>query len=156
MLYARPTLNAKHGVRFGLRHIRKVPHTLDLQSSNQIDVLNRYPLTGPENTNDHVDAVSGLPERNTILVMMYIFPRQFGLHNVFTSDVDPRQTVQPFQDYTLRKDEINKNFPPPMSSKIPKRLRGRAASLVQKLQIQHSRCPYKKLLEHYCPVSLDL
>ena len=83
---------------------------------------------------------------------MYIFPRQFGLHNVFTDDVDPRQTVQPFKDYTLREDEINARYSSAENPKIPKRLRGQAVQLVRKLQIQHARCPYKKLLEHYCPV----
>jgi telomerase reverse transcriptase len=85
--------------------------------------------------------------------MMHIFPRQFHLHNVFTVEVDPRETVQPFKDYTLREDEIHAKFSSEASIKIPKRLRGKALELVQKLQIRHSRCPYKILLEHYCPVS---
>lgn len=85
---------------------------------------------------------------------MYIFPRQFGLHNVFTEHVDPCQTVQPFKDYTLREDEINAKYPSPDMPKIPKRLRGKAVHLVRKLQIQHGRCPYEKLLEHHCPVRL--
>ena len=84
---------------------------------------------------------------------MYLFPRQFGLHNVFTSNVDTHQTVQPFQDYTLREDEINKKFAGPKPAKVPKRLRGRASALVYKFQVQHSRCAYKKLLDYYCPVS---
>ncbi|PBP22858.1 putative telomerase reverse transcriptase protein [Diplocarpon rosae] len=85
------------------------------------------------------------------ILMMYIFPRQFGLHNVFTSNVDPLQTVQPFKDYTLREDEIKTHFPS-KDPKIPRRLRGKATELVRKLQMQHSRCPYKLLLEHYCPI----
>jgi telomerase reverse transcriptase len=87
---------------------------------------------------------------------MYMFPRQFNLHNVFTSNVDSRQTVQPFKDYTLREDEITKKYPvsakAPKVPKIPKRLRGKLVQLVQKLQIRHRRCPYKKILEYYCPV----
>ena len=94
------------------------------------------------------------PDRNTVHIMMYIFPRQFGLHNVFTEDVDPRQTVQPFKDYTLREDEINARYPGAEDPKIHKRLRGKVIQLVRKLQIQHDRCSYKKLLEYYCPVSL--
>lgn len=85
--------------------------------------------------------------------MMYIFPRQFGLHNVFTHEVDRRETVQPFKDYTLREDEINDIYSSPSDVKIPKRLRGKGLALVQKLQVLHVRCPYKKLLEYYCPVS---
>lgn len=94
-------------------------------------------------------------DRGTIYIMMYLFPRQFGLHNVFTSETDPRQTVQAYMDYTLREDEISAKYPSPTTPKIPRRLRGRATDLVRKLQIQHSRCSYKHLIEHYCPVSYE-
>lgn len=90
---------------------------------------------------------------------MYIFPRQFNLHNVFTSEVDRKQTAQKFQDYTLREDEIRtltqtegNNICLP---KIPKRLRHAAEHLVERLQILHARCSYLELLKHYCPTSLD-
>jgi len=82
--------------------------------------------------------------------MMYIFPRQFGLHNVFTHDVNSRETVQAFKDYTLREDEIVNKYP--TTPKVPKRLRGKAVALIEKLQISHKKCAYKELLEHYCPV----
>ena len=82
--------------------------------------------------------------------MLYMFPRQFGLHNVFTHHVDSRQTVQPLQDYTMREDEISRTFI--NTPKIPRRLRGRAAELVSKMQLLHARCSYKELLDHYCPV----
>ncbi len=85
---------------------------------------------------------------------MYIFPRQFGLHNVFTNEVDSRQTVQSFKDYTIREDEIRLKYPFPEKIKIPKRLRGMATNLVKMIQTRHRRCAYKKLLEHYCPVGL--
>ncbi|KAI9884054.1 MAG: hypothetical protein M1823_004168 [Watsoniomyces obsoletus] len=134
MLYARAALNAKGQVRFGLRHIH---------------VLNRFP--------DHSNKV------HTVQVLRYIFPRQFGLHNVFTSKVDPRETVQPFKDYTMREDELKHHekgvggagdsdrIGRPLTVKIPKRLRGRAVQLVAQLQQRHRRCAYKALLEHYCP-----
>ena len=124
-------------------------------SANVVDVLNRYPLRDKQNTVIEIpgnNVANSQPDRSTIQVMMYIFPRQFGLHNVFTDDVDPRQTVQPFKDYTLREDEITSRYPLTEKPKIPKRLRGKTVDLLRKLQILHSRCPYKKLLEHYCPV----
>lgn len=86
---------------------------------------------------------------NSAHVMMYIFPRQFGLHNVFTSTLDTRETVQPFKDYTVRDDEI-KARGNGTKNKVPKRLRGEAAELAQKLQILHQRCPYDALLRYYC------
>jgi hypothetical protein len=91
--------------------------------------------------------------------MMYIFPRQFQLHNVFSSEVDRQQTAQKFQDYTLREEEIARLVGQASSKtrlpKLPKRLRGGAHHLVQRLQIRHDRCSYIELLKHYCPVPMD-
>lgn len=93
---------------------------------------------------------------------MYIFPRQFGLHNVFTSVVDRQQTAQKFQDYTLREEEIAKKFPKSAAEgekpkiKIPKRLRGKPQELVHKLQVLHGRCAYAEMLQYYCPVYLSV
>lgn len=64
--------------------------------------------------------------------------------------------MQRFKDYTLREDEIHGKFSSTKAAKIPKRLRGKAFHLVEKLQIQHGRCPYKMLLDHYCPVSCSV
>ncbi|KAH0538165.1 hypothetical protein FGG08_005223 [Glutinoglossum americanum] len=77
MLYARAALNSKGEAHFGLRHIH---------------VLNRY-------------SDPGNPE-HTVHIMKYIFPRVFGLHNVFDSTTNSRETVQPFKDYTMREQEI--------------------------------------------------
>lgn len=119
-----------------------------------LDVLNRFPSP----TLDH-----------TVHVMKYIFPRQFGLHNVFTSKVDTRETVQPLKDYTVREDEIvcveelkrirhhgyeAGQGEPRESVKIPKRLRGKAVELVQRLQRRNNCCPYTELLRYYCPVEV--
>ncbi|KAK2816774.1 hypothetical protein FQN49_007996, partial [Arthroderma sp. PD_2] len=117
MFYARPALNSKREARLGLRHIH---------------VLNRYP-----------DANMA----HTVHIMKYIFPRQFGLHNAFTSTVDRTETAMPFKDYTLREKEIALK----PGDKIPRRLRGRLVELVQKMQKRHSRCAYVELLRHYCP-----
>ncbi|KAJ9228282.1 hypothetical protein DTO271D3_5664 [Paecilomyces variotii] len=143
MLYARVALNAQAHVRFGLKHTH---------------VLNRFPLA---------DCLS-----HTVHVMKYIFPRQFGLHNVFTSSVDSRETAFPYKDYTFREEEIGwiegrkshrvhpsaadeeeaKSVQDERRPKIPKRLRGKAVELVQKLQKGNQRCPYTKLLDYYCPI----
>ncbi|KAL8924369.1 MAG: hypothetical protein Q9172_002716 [Xanthocarpia lactea] len=129
MFYARAALNAKAKVSV-------------LKSS---DVLNRYPH--PENS------------LHTAHIMKYIFPRQFGLHNVFTSTIDPRETVQPFKDYTLREHEITQKTKQPASSNpsnfrshLPRRLRGAVFDLVCKMQKLHAKCAYYKLLQHYCPL----
>lgn len=98
---------------------------------------------------------------NTIKVLMYMFPRQFRLHNVFTSEVDSKKTSQKFQDYTVRDDEISQacrsasKTPDWALPKIPKRLRGRAKNLVRRMQVLHNRCSYFELLRHYCPHDHD-
>lgn len=115
-----------------------------------LDVLNRHPHRSVSSVSEN-DAAK--PNESTLHVMMYVFPRQFGLHNVFNSTVDSRQTIQPFQDYTLRETEIDTKYPTRSKIKIPKRLRITALRLIRKLQILHGRCSYKELLNHYCPVS---
>ncbi|KAI1868579.1 uncharacterized protein JN550_006154 [Neoarthrinium moseri] len=146
MLYARAALNARGLVHFGLRHIH---------------VLNRAPYVqldqGPaEPTQELADR----NKSNSLKVMMYIFPRQFGLHNAFTSKIDYTETAQRFKDYTLRENEISDMFGAAevgkLSPKVPKRLRGEAKDLIQKLQILHTRCSYSELLQYYCPVSTPL
>ncbi|KAI1385023.1 uncharacterized protein F4822DRAFT_380756 [Hypoxylon trugodes] len=91
---------------------------------------------------------------------MYIFPRQFRLHNVFTSEVNFKETSQRLKDYTLREEEIFEKFgrlnEPTTRIRTPKRLRGTAIELVRKLQILHQRCSYSKLLQYYCPLHASL
>lgn len=93
--------------------------------------------------------------------MAYMFPRQFGLHNVFTSDVDRTRSAQKFLDYTLREEELTAKFRkvgvdrPAFRIHLPKRLRGEAKRLTQRLQVLHARCSYISLFEHYCPSPLQ-
>lgn len=152
ILYARAAFNAEGGIRFGLRHIRKSNLIPFRHTSYVSDVLNRFPHHAQQNDGE-VDETSSKPHANTLRIMMYIFPRQFRLHNVFTCKVNPQETVQPFQDYTLREDEIKIKYPSPTDVKVPRRMRGNIAKLVYRFQVQHSRCAYKKLLYYYCPVS---
>ncbi|KAL5121967.1 Telomerase reverse transcriptase [Pleosporales sp. CAS-2024a] len=139
MLYAKAALNAKGRVRFGLRHIH---------------ILNR--LTKRDD------------QLETIQILRYIFPRQFKLHNVFTSKVDRRETSMPFNDYTLREKEIYQTMCRALNdnatdaqlvrrwrSRVPKRLRGAPLALIDRLRTLHHRCSYTELLRYYCPSSND-
>ena len=94
-------------------------------------------------------------------IMKYIFPRQFGLHNVFTSSVDPKETAHPFKDYTIREQEISRAAGKVIgvsrrqqrnACHLPKRLRGSAPRLIARLLKLHSRCSYVELLRYYCPL----
>ena len=107
-----------------------------------IDVLNRF--------SDHAN------QAHTAHIMKYIFPRQFGLHNVFTSRTDSRETTQPLKDYTLREEEIEqidhaRHIAGLSTAHLPKRLRGFCFALIQRLQTLHDRCSYSQLLAHHCP-----
>lgn len=107
--------------------------------------------------------------------MKYIFPRQFGLDNVFTvSDAGGKNNHQS-QSHEFRENEILKHddqrwqrlsgtgedclstlTKEKLSSKLPKRLRGQALDLAQKLRTRHARCSYGALLQHYCPADVSL
>ena len=88
------------------------------------------------------------------------------MHNVFTSIVDSKESIQPFKDYTLREHEIaqlerrntrkrsGRASNTTVKEQVPKRLRGEALELVRKLQKLHSQCSYYALLQHYCPCKL--
>lgn len=125
ILYARPSLNVHGKVKFGLHHTH---------------VLQRLSCAARLDQSAHVTK--------------YIFPRQFGLHNVFTSTVDPAETAQPFKDYTFRELEIEAKAKAKRSSTwVPRRLRGPTLALVRNIQRNHQRCSYSQLLRHHCPIS---
>ncbi|KAH8675688.1 hypothetical protein BX600DRAFT_181772 [Xylariales sp. PMI_506] len=143
MLYARAALNAHGRVQFGLRHIH---------------ILNRAPFVQQQSLEvDESARSTRKADLNTLKVMMYMFPRQFDMHNAFTSKVDYTETTQRLKDYTLREQEIVHKFGhldgQSRLPKIPKRLRGDTKSLLQRLQILHSHCSYAGLVQYYCPVA---
>ncbi len=137
MLYARPTISSKGRIRLGLPRV----HAFNQQEENDSDTRAKH-------------------------VLKYLFPRQFGLHNVFTSHIDLKDTSQPFMDYTLRDKEIARltydwkqrrkpadcaeTHEPP----LPKRLRGRIMQLAVRILKRHSTCAYNALLEYHCPSPL--
>ena len=102
-----------------------------------IDILNRI------GNNEEVDKTAHL--------LKYIFPRQFGLHNVFTHAIDTKNSAQPFKDYTLREQEIKSVNKKVKQRSLPKRLRGECAALASHLHTRHERCAYSALLQYYCP-----
>jgi telomerase reverse transcriptase len=101
------------------------------------DILNRIGNDEEVNKNAHL--------------LKYIFPRQFGLHNVFTYAIDMKNSAQPFKDYTLREQEIKAAHKKSKQRSLPKRLRGECDTLVSHLHTRHQRCAYSALLQYYCP-----
>jgi hypothetical protein len=78
-----------------------------------------------------------------------MFPRQFGLHSVFTHITDRRETTHAFRDYTDREAEINVS-PKNRDEKIYVRLGTRVLPLIVKMQKLHRDCSYHALMTYYC------
>ncbi|CEO58739.1 hypothetical protein PMG11_03444 [Penicillium brasilianum] len=109
-------------------------------------------------------------EAQTVQVTNYIFPRQFGLQNVFTSTANRNGNTQNIvfrepeisqliEKEQLRRpavsgDQVNGHNEEAAHTKLPKRLRGQTMELVRRLRIRHAKCSYRQLLDHYCPDEL--
>jgi telomerase reverse transcriptase len=106
----------------------------------------------------------------TVHVMKYIFPREFGLQNVFTIAPGSRNNVDLFTNHHRREyeigrveegrrqkrcqssgDQLRAELGGNCFEKLPKRLRGQALDMVQRMRVHHSRCSYGELLKYYCP-----
>ena len=128
ILYGQPSLSSKGDIRFGMKHNHVLIRFSDISNTQQ-----------------------------TIHVMKYIFPHQFGLHNVFTSDLESKNGVRGFKDYTLREIEINGLATRAINAagrqakagSLPKRLRGATQDMVRKMQRNANRLPYAQLLRYY-------
>lgn len=101
--------------------------------------------------------------------MKYIFPREFGLNNVFTISADSKDSMDMLSSHNYRENEIARDeqrrqrrcqssgdqlraeLGGNLSEKVPKRLRGKAVELVRRLRLNHARCSYGELLKYYCP-----
>lgn len=116
---------------------RNVFTTLPL--SLLLDVLNRYP-----DPKDQVHAKH---------ILKYIFPRQFGLHNVFTVPTDRRETTHSCKDYTDRESEIA-GASRETEDKVYRRL-GAILPLITKMQKLHQQCSYHGLINYYCSAVED-
>ncbi|OQO07688.1 hypothetical protein B0A48_07385 [Cryoendolithus antarcticus] len=106
---------------------------------------------------EEVTAAAGIPG------VYHVFPRQFGLHNVFTSTTNRMETAQQFRDYTNREEEIARllvqnrhghTAGPNTDVKGPRRLRGAASNFVGSIRRRHDDCSYKALLDHHCPSAI--
>ncbi|PVF99810.1 hypothetical protein CPB86DRAFT_702703, partial [Serendipita vermifera] len=78
------------------------------------------------------------------LIAKYMFPRQYGLHNVFTC---PRiRGAWPFRDYAVRDEEIKRRGP----VKTPQRLK-KILPLIRELSYRHRHTDYYAILQRECP-----
>jgi telomerase reverse transcriptase len=124
ILYAKAPLNKKGVVHFGLKHVH---------------VLQRYP---------RVDSAD-----DTFHVMKHIFPRQFGLTNVFASPKGQQSGSFKAPDFTYREEEVS-TAAKGARTRVPRRLRGAPNALVSRFRKRHARCSYTQLLRYHCPTGV--
>ncbi|BGP56240.1 hypothetical protein JCM8202_005757 [Rhodotorula sphaerocarpa] len=105
-----------------------------------------YPPIRPEP--ESADANKGSSEAAARHLAKYVFPRHFGLHNVFTNP-KPRVSVDVLPDYVDREFEIKRLG----TTKTPPRLKA-AIPLLQKMKVLSSRCNMRKILDKRCPSRL--
>ncbi|KAJ5312719.1 hypothetical protein N7508_003549 [Penicillium antarcticum] len=148
-----------------------------VRSPNSIIFLRRRILYGRAESNART--VSGLGKTHvlnrfstlgsaaqTVHVLKYVFPRQFGLLNAFTVDPNGPNSTDDLKSFMFRENEISSSEDQKPrrahnecdasdggvgNTKVPKRLRGSAIELVRKLRTRNSRCSYLELLRYYCP-----
>ena len=84
-------------------------------------------------------------------VLMYMWPREHGLHNALTSQTDRWKTREKWPDYTNRDEEIRRKG----SARTPKRLQA-VSRLVAILLAKHDQLNYAKLLQYCCPSALPV
>ncbi|KAI5804216.1 hypothetical protein DFH27DRAFT_554881 [Peziza echinospora] len=156
MFYSRPTLTAGGNVATGLRHI----HILNQTRTKPPKPITTTTTNKNKSKNPNPASHEFSETEQTQRILQYIFPRQFGLHNVFTSAVDKIETSHRFKDYTTREDEIQRKTRRGREGgvysyrplKVPRRLAGeRVRSLVEGLRRGNEKCGYWALVRYYCP-----
>ncbi|KAG8769178.1 hypothetical protein FRC12_005119, partial [Ceratobasidium sp. 428] len=131
MFYGRAKFSRKGNVRFGL----PAKHS-----------LNRTLETLPESDNgarQDIDAA-------TRHIAKYMFPLQYGLHNVFTCNLSYWENGGHFRDYGDRETEIADHG----SQKTPGRLK-RVLPLIESLIRRHERFNYQRVCMSICKSRLD-
>lgn len=155
MFYARSSRNKAGRVEVGLPSVHVIPRSgcpkeLDktLPSSTASTSRSSRSATAPpvDRKKDGKSHEAIFHERRTRHLAKYVFPRQFGLHNVFTGARDFDTTTQPFRDYTVREVEIKALG----AKRTPKAVRP-ILPVLGKILARHDKLNYRALLDRCCP-----
>lgn len=158
MFYARCSRNKSGRVEVGLPSVHVLPRSaiakeLDkvLPSSSASSGLSGRSKTPAKNCfvggkQDVNSQRTIFHDRRTRHLAKYVFPQQFGLHNVFTGARDFDTTTQPFRDYTVREAEIKALG----AKRTPKALRP-VLPVLAKILSRHDKINYRALLDRCCP-----
>ncbi|KAK1143635.1 Telomerase reverse transcriptase [Aspergillus melleus] len=147
-----------NSITFLRRRILYAPPVLGPQGRIQYGLSKRHVL----NRSGSSDSLS-----DTVHVMKYVFPKQFGLRNVFNSsgntffmkdftsreeEISKREIQQQAKAQNSTRSNTHKQGNPGQSPRVPKRLRGKPVELVRLLQTRQRHCSYWQLLQYYCPL----
>ncbi|SPO20458.1 uncharacterized protein UTRI_00858_B [Ustilago trichophora] len=158
MFYARCSRNKPGRVEVGLPTVHVLPRSASAKeldkvlpsstASSSTSYRSRTPakslsIDGKQDLKSH-EAI--FHDRRTRHLAKYVFPRQFGLHNVFTGARDFDTSTQPFRDYTVREVEIKALG----AKRTPKALRP-ALPVLAKILSRHDKLNYRALLNRCCP-----
>lgn len=157
MFYARCSRNKAGRVEVGLPSVHVLPRSACHKELDKVLPSSSASLNTPNRTRNpaRTPSLESKPvkphetvfrERRTRYLAKYVFPRQFGLHNVFTGARDFGTTTQPFRDYTVREVEIKalgaKRTPKALKSVLP---------YLGKILTRHDKLNYRALLNRCCP-----
>ncbi|SNX84166.1 uncharacterized protein MEPE_02874 [Melanopsichium pennsylvanicum] len=158
MFYARCSRNKSGRVEVGLPSVHVIPRSSCRKELDKVlpsSTVSSTPTNRSKtpSRNFAVDSKQNIKsqeaifhDRRTRHLAKYVFPRQFGLHNVFTGARDFDTTTQPFRDYTVRETEIKALG----AKRTPKALRS-ALPVLAKMLARHDKLEYRALLNRCCP-----
>ncbi|KAG8688183.1 hypothetical protein FRC11_005914 [Ceratobasidium sp. 423] len=133
MFYGLPRLASNGKARLGLPHGHVLNRVMDSRKK-------------PANSDDIREI-----EEAARHVTKYMFPLQYGLHNVFTCTLHYWENGGRFRDYRDREAEIKERGP----CKTPKRLKT-ILPLVQSLIRRHRRFNYQRVCQAICRSRVDV
>ncbi|SPO21381.1 uncharacterized protein UTRI_00858 [Ustilago trichophora] len=158
MFYARCSRNKSGRVEIGLPSVHVLPRSASAKELDKVlpsstassgtSYRSRTPANSLSIDNkQHLKSHKAIfHDRRTRHLAKYVFPRQFGLHNVFTGARDFDTSTQPFRDYTVREVEIKALG----AKRTPKAIRP-VLPVLAKILARHDKLNYRALLDRCCP-----
>lgn len=149
VFYTRPRFDGPHSsVVVGLPQQRMICRTYLSESYLDLDILNRLKSERTQRltqSDDYRDPSPRDLQKDSQTLAKYIFPRSYGLSNVFVISKGSAGTAKP-TSYFDRDPELKQK----KSWRTPRRIKGRLP-LLEKMVHMHCKCAYKPLLNLSSP-----
>ncbi|KAN0060374.1 hypothetical protein ACQY0O_007703 [Thecaphora frezii] len=149
IFYARPIRSRKGKIELGLPFVHVLTRSASPTELSKVFCPSSNPQRAPSCYSGDPRPDQTFPAKRVRHILKYVFPRQFGLHNVFTTPKDARLTTQPLNDYTNRDAELRSLG----RIRTPNRLRP-VQKLIAIMVRRHDGLDYKQLLDRCCPSRL--